>query len=128
MTATDAGSIARAYIESVSAHDLDRLDELFDEALVATFAGTSSDKTTWTLALGRLLPALIRNDIHEIFSAGDRACVVYDFVTNTDAGAVRCVELLTVDDGKIREIELVLDRVAFAPVNQALSEGSPPSP
>ena len=49
-------------------------------------------------------------------------CVVYDFVTDTAAGAVRCIELLTVDGGVITEIELLLDRVAFAPVNQALEE------
>lgn len=122
MSITDVESIARQYIETVGAHDLEPLQELFDEGMIAIFAGTSSDKETWIAALDRLLPALIRNEIREIFTHGSRVCVVYDFVTNTDAGAVRCVELLTFRDGEIQEIELVLDRVAFAPVNKMLVE------
>lgn len=124
MSVMDIKAIARQYIEAVGTHDLEPLEELFDEGFVATFAGTSSDKATWITALDRLLPALIRNEIREIFTDGARArvCVVYDFVTNTDAGVVRCVELLTVDDSKILEIELILDRVAFAPVNKMLNE------
>jgi hypothetical protein len=35
---------------------------------------------------------------------------------------VRCVELLSVVDGRIEEIELILDRLAFTPVRQALEE------
>jgi len=122
MTATDIESIARSYVEAVGTHDLEPLKELFDEDLVAILSGTSYGKATWITALDRLLPALIRNDISEIFTSGARACAVYDFVTNTDAGAIRCVELLTVKADKILEIELVLDRVAFAPVHKTLSE------
>jgi ketosteroid isomerase-like protein len=68
-----------------------------------------------------LLPALVRNEVREVFADGDRACVVYDFVTDTAAGAVPCVELVTVRDGRITGIELIFDRVAFAPVNEALA-------
>ena len=122
MTETDVRFVARSYIEAVSAHELSPLDHLLDDGLSASFAGGSVDKEEWIAALNRLLPALIRNDIREIFVEGDRACVVYDFVTDTDGGTIRCVELLTVTDGRITNIELILDRVAFAPVNQALSE------
>jgi hypothetical protein len=94
---------------------------------VAIFAGTALDKAGWITALKRLLPALVRNEIREVFTAQDRACVVYDFVTDTAAGAVRCIELLTISADKIREIELVLDRVAFAPVNEALKAMVPPT-
>jgi ketosteroid isomerase-like protein len=118
MASTDAETIARRYIQAVGAHDEDPLDELLDVALVAEFAGSTLDKEGWLAALRRLMPALVRNEIREVFSAGDRACVVYDFVTDTAAGAVRCVELLTVREGRIAHIELLLDRVAFAPVNE----------
>ncbi len=117
--------IARSYIQAVGSHDLKSLENLLGEDLVATFAGTTLDKAGWTTALNRLLPALVRNEIREVFTAQDRACVVYDFVTDTAAGAVRCIELLTIDADKIREIELVLDRVAFAPVNEALNARVP---
>ncbi|MFP3466126.1 nuclear transport factor 2 family protein [Leifsonia sp. SIMBA_070] len=122
MAATDAETVARRYIQAVGAHDEEPLDDLLDVALVAEFAGTTLDKDGWRAALHRLLPALVRNEIREVFSDGDRACVVYDFVTDTAAGAVRCVELLTVRDGRIAHIELLLDRVAFAPVNEELAQ------
>jgi len=122
MAATDAETIARRYIQVVGAHDEEPLDDLLDVALVAEFAGSTLDKEGWLAALHRLMPALVRNEIREVFSAGDRACVVYDFVTDTAAGAVRCVELLTVRDGRIAHIELLLDRVAFAPVNEELAQ------
>ncbi|MFF2032333.1 nuclear transport factor 2 family protein [Arthrobacter sp. NPDC058192] len=112
--------IARSYVLAVGSHDMDVLENLLGEDLVATFAGATLDMAGWATALKRLLPVLVRNEIREVFSAQDRACVVYDFVTDTAAGAVRCIELLTISAGKIREIELVLDRVAFAPVNEAL--------
>ncbi|MFE4228848.1 nuclear transport factor 2 family protein [Arthrobacter sp. NPDC056886] len=119
--------IARSYIQAVGSHDLNALENLLGEDLVATFAGTALDKAGWTTALKRLLPALVRNEIREVFTAQDRACVVYDFITDTAAGAVRCIELLTINADKIREIDLVLDRVAFAPVNDALNARMPPA-
>ncbi len=122
MTATDTRAIARSYIETVSAHDLMPLEDLLDNEVAATFAGGTIDKTGWIAALNRLLPALVRNDIRDIFVDDDHACVVYDFVTDTDGGTVRCVELLTITQGRIAAIELILDRVAFAPVNKALGE------
>lgn len=115
-------TIARRYVDSVGAHDLAPLEDLFDDALVARFAGAESTKAEWLQALERLLPALVRNEVHEVFVSGDHACVIYDFVTDTPAGAVRCVELLTIEAGRIRDIELLLDRVAFAPVNATLAE------
>ena len=119
--------IARSYILAVGSHDMEALEKLLGEDLLATFAGTTLDKAGWTTAIKRLLPALIRNEIREVFSAQDRACVVYDFITDTSAGAVRCIELLTVNADKISEIELVLDRAAFAPVNEALKARMPPA-
>jgi hypothetical protein len=122
MHITDTESIARRYVDAVGTHELAPLHDLLDDRLEARFAGDAVGKTEWLTALERLLPALVRNDIREVFVDGDRACVVYDFVTDTPAGTVTCVEVLTIDDGRIRDIELVLDRVAFAPVNATLAE------
>jgi ketosteroid isomerase-like protein len=122
MTNSDSTTIARRYIEAVGAHDLDTVGTLLADDLVARFAGADLSKDEWLEALARLLPALIRNDIRETFDAGDRACIVYGFVTDTPAGTVTCAELLTARDGQIAAIELLLDRVAFAPVNAALLE------
>jgi len=122
MTITDTETIARKDIDAVGTHRLEQLDDVLDDRLEARFAGDILNKTEWATALDRLMPALERNEIREIFVTGDRACVVYDFVTDTPAGTVVCVELLTVHGGRIRQIELLLDRVAFGPVNAALAE------
>jgi len=113
---------ARAYISAVGAHDIDTVESLFADDATATFAGQVLSRADWINGLRRLFPALVRNDILEVFTAATRACIVYDFVTDTEAGAVRCVELVTVKGGKITEVELIFDRVAFAPVNAALEE------
>lgn len=126
MPGTSVEGIARSYIQAVGSHNMDAVDPLLDEDLVAAFAGTVLGKAGWMAALKRLLPVLVRNEIREVFTAHDRACIVYDFVTDTAAGAVRCIELLTITAGKIREIELVLDRIAFAPVNESLKARVPP--
>lgn len=126
MPGTSVEGIARSYIQAVGSHNMDAVDALLDEDLVAAFAGTVLGKAGWMAALKRLLPVLVRNEIREVFTAHDRACIVYDFVTDTAAGAVRCIELLTITAGKIREIELVLDRIAFAPVNESLKARVPP--
>ena len=114
--------VARAYIEAVGAHDLDIVDGLLADSLEARVGASTSAKTLWMAALGRLLPALVRNDIRDVYENGDHACVVYDFVTDTPAGSVVCVENVHVVDGRITDIELVFDKVAFAPVNAALQE------
>ncbi|GAB3396443.1 hypothetical protein GCM10027568_30530 [Humibacter soli] len=122
MTTTTPAGVARAYIEAVGAHDLDTVDDLLAETLEARVGTGSSDKTEWLTALRRLLPALVRNDIRDVYEDRSHACVVYDFVTDTPAGAVVCVENLHVDDGRITDIELVFDRVAFGAVTTALAE------
>ncbi|NNC13545.1 nuclear transport factor 2 family protein [Planctomonas sp. JC2975] len=123
MDTTSPAGVARAYIEAVGAHDLDAVEALLAESLEARVGTGSSDKAQWLAALGRLLPALERNDIRDVYENGDHACVVYDFVTSTPAGAVVCVENLRIADGRITDIELIFDKVAFAPVNEALRAG-----
>lgn len=125
-TGRQSAVIARRYIEAVGRHDLDTVGDLLADDLAAGFAGGAFGKAEWLAALKRLLPALIRNDIREVFAEGDRACVVYDFVTDTPAGAVVCVELVTVEADAITRIELILDRVTFAPVNEALAARTAP--
>jgi ketosteroid isomerase-like protein len=122
MNTTTSAGIARAYIEAVGAHDLDTVDGLLADELEARVGAAASTKQQWMAALGRLLPALVRNDIRDVYENGDHACVVYDFVTDTPAGVVVCVENVHVADGRITDIELVFDKVAFAPVNEALKE------
>ncbi|HEY3587618.1 MAG TPA: hypothetical protein VGK85_10720, partial [Myxococcaceae bacterium] len=60
------------------------------------------------------------NDIREVVVDGSSACVVYDFVTNTAAGPVRCAEWVTVDgQGRITGINLLFDKTNWALVDAA---------
>jgi hypothetical protein len=120
MTQLDAAAALTRYIELVGAHDLAPLDDLFADSLVATTAGNTFDKAQWIAALQRLLPVVVRNDIRHVFRDGNEACVIYDFVTDTEAGAVPCVESVTVIDGRITAIELIFEKANWAHVAGAL--------
>ena len=120
---TDAGTIARRYIELVSDRDLAPLDDLISNDVVATTRSGSFGKADWIDALQRLLPTLDHSDIREVVVDGSTACVVYDFVTSTQAGAVRCAEWITVDDsGRITAIDLLFDKTNWAHVDAAREE------
>ena len=114
--------VATRYIELVGARNLEPLEELFADDLVATTNGATFGKAAWIAALGRLLPAVVRNDIREVFTNGDKVAVIYDFVTDTDAGAVPCVEWVTVRDGQITTIELIFEKANWSHAAAALQE------
>jgi hypothetical protein len=59
--------------------------------------------------LPRLVSVLKRNDVRDVIVEGDRAFILYDFVTDTSAGAVLSGELVTFEDGLIRKITLLFD-------------------
>lgn len=122
---SDAGSVATRYIELVGAHDLAPLEDLIADSAVATTVSGTFDKAEWIAALGRLLPALVRNEIRQVVVDGPSACVVYDFVTDTEAGAVPCAEWITVDaDGRMTAINLLFEKTNWAQVAAAIQERS----
>lgn len=119
---TAASDTARAYIDTVGRGDLAPLDTLLDSDLVAKVGDDTFDKLGWLQGLSRLLPALVRNDIRHVFGEGDQAVVVYDFVSDTSAGSVPCVETVTVHDGAITRIELIFERLHWPEVLAALQQ------
>ena len=121
---SEATTIIRRYIDLVGAHDLAPLDELFADDLVGTLAGATFGKAEWIAALERLLPVVLRNDIREVFDGDSTAAVFYDFVTDTDAGAVPCAERITVRDGAITTVELIFEKAKWNLVMAALQERS----
>ena len=119
-----AAQAARRYIELVSAHDLEPLRALLADDLMAKVGDDTFGKGEWITALGRLTRALVRNEIRHVFADGQDAVVVYDFITDTSAGAVPCVELVTVLDGTIRRIELIFERLHWPEVMAAVQQRS----
>jgi ketosteroid isomerase-like protein len=135
---SDATTVITRYIDLVGAHDLEPLDELFADDLVATTTSANFGKAEWIAALRRLLPVLVRNEIREVIggpstgsgtgagtgsgTSAETAAVFYDFVTDTDAGAVPCAEWITVADGRITTVELIFDQSKWSHVVAALRE------
>ncbi len=52
---------------------------------------------------------LKRNELRDVIVEGDRAFILYDFVTDTPAGRVLTGEVLTFEDRLIRKITLLFD-------------------
>jgi hypothetical protein len=123
---TDAGAVIARYVELVGAHDLEPLDGLLSDSLVATTGGATLDKTGWIAALQRLLPVLVRNEIRQVYvtsAPATGACAIYDFVTDTEAGAVTCAEWITLDgDVRIATVELLFEKANWPHVVEALKQ------
>lgn len=117
---TAATETARTYIETVGTGDLEPLQHLLHPDLVARVGDDTFDKDGWLQGLRQLLPALQRNDVRHVSGDGDTAVVVYDFVTDTSAGPVPCVEVVDVSAGQITGIRLIFERLHWPEVIAAL--------
>jgi len=114
---TNPKTLALQYLDAVAKKDLGRLDGLLAPDLA--FRGPASTRTTardFVAALERIVAIHVRTDVKRVFVDGDDVCVIYDFVTDTPAGAVPTVEWLRVEDGRIRAIDLYYDRVPWKTV------------
>ena len=118
-----AKQVALEYIEACGRKDYDTVSQLLSPSL--TFVGPGNALTgaaQYLAVLRRLGPVWKRSDVKKVFVDGDEVCVIYDFVTDTPAGAVPIVEWLRVEDGRIASVMLFFDRVTF---KQAADELAP---
>ena len=110
------------YIEACGRKDYDTVSQLLSPSL--TFVGPGNALTgaaQYLAVLRRLGPVWKRSDVKKVFVDGDEVCVIYDFVTDTPAGAVPIVEWLRVEDGRIASVTLFFDRVTFKPAADELA-------
>jgi ketosteroid isomerase-like protein len=110
----DARTVAHAYLEAFSRKDFDAFRRLLADNVTftgpaATLAGADAISTAYQ----RLAAMLLRNQLKKTFVDGDEVCIIYDFVTDTAAGAVPTVEWLKIEHGKVRSIWLVTDHVRW---------------
>ena len=108
---SDPKSVALAYLQAVGEKRFDDLTALLHSDL--EFKGPGGSLHTakdFVAALRRLSPILLRNEVKRVFIEGDEAFVRYDFVTDTSVGPVPTVELLKIEDGRVRSIWLLFDR------------------
>jgi hypothetical protein len=99
------------YIEAVGQKQFDRVAELLHTDLEVQLPGkTIRGADEYLSALRRLGPILLLNDVKETVVDGNDVCVAYDFVTDTEVGAVPSVEWITVDSGRIRSVRLIFHK------------------
>jgi ketosteroid isomerase-like protein len=113
----DPKTLALSYLDAVGKKELDRLNGLLAPDLA--FRGPSMTRSTardFLAALARLGAIHVRNDVKRVFVDGDEVCVIYDFVTDTPAGALPTIEWLRLENGRIRSIDLYYDRVPWKTV------------
>jgi ketosteroid isomerase-like protein len=113
-TVSSVKDLASDYIQAVGEKRYDEVTGFLTPDV--SFKGPATSTTSsdaFIAALKRMAPIWIRNDVRAVFAEGDRAAVFYDFVSNTPAGAMPCVELLTFRGERIERIELLFDREQF---------------
>jgi len=122
-TISDLKALATRYVEACGQHDYDSVAQCL--APDVAFKGPNTQTTgveAYLAALKRMAPIWKGNHIRKVFADDTSACVIYDFITSTEAGSIPAIELLTYRDDRIASIELFFDRVQFAPAVQTLQQ------
>jgi hypothetical protein len=120
---SDVASLAIRYIEAAGAKQYETVATLLapDVSFTGPFT-TLRSADAFVAALRRLEPIWEHTVVRAAFANGDRACVTYDFQTNTEAGSLPCVEVLTIRDARIQSVELFFDPAQFAPARASLAQ------
>jgi ketosteroid isomerase-like protein len=119
----DPKALAIEYLEAVGKKELTRVEELLAPDL--KFTGPAMARSTsqeFISALKRLGAIHVRNDVKRVFADGNDVCVIYDFVTDTPAGALPTIEWLHFEEGRIRSIHLYYDRVPWKSVMDEIAQ------
>ncbi|MBJ7594125.1 MAG: nuclear transport factor 2 family protein [Candidatus Dormibacteraeota bacterium] len=127
---TDTAAVATAYIDAVGAGRWDEVAALLtpDATFEIAGGGRHEGATAFLAAFDALKPIIERNEIRSVITDGDRAVVLYDFVTRTPVGGVLSAEWLTIEDGKVASSYLLFDKGRWPEVMQHLQRPvAPPS-
>ena len=116
------------YLAAVGERRFEDLGALLhpDATFGGTVAGRFEGREAFVDAFSRLGPIIARNDLREIVVEGDRAFVLYDFVTDTEVGPVLSAELVTCEGGLIRSSILLFDQRRWPEVMQELTRRATP--
>jgi hypothetical protein len=118
--ASEIHDLVTSYINAVGEHRLDSLPAMLEPDVEFTLGdNTVRGVDGFVAGFQRLMPIIVRNDIRKVFVDGEEACVIYDFVTDTPAGAVLSVEHIKCRNGRLASTLLVFERLHWA---EALAE------
>jgi hypothetical protein len=119
---TQIRDLVTSYVEAVGEHRLDALPAMLAPSIEFTVGDTTLRGPDAVVgAFARLSPIILRNEIRRVFVDGDEACVIYDFVTDTIAGAVLSVEHIKVVDNRLASIVLLFERLHWAEATAELA-------
>jgi len=119
----DKKTLTLEYLNAVGSQQYRKLETLLAPNL--QFRGPSMTRNSageFLEALKRLGAIHVRNDVKRVFVDGDEVCVIYDFVTDTPAGALPTIEWLRFDGDRIRSIDLYYDRLPWQQVMAVIAE------
>jgi hypothetical protein len=120
---TDRKKLALEYLNAVGKQQYGKLEALLAPDL--TVRGPAATRTSagdFLGALKRLGAIHVRSDVKRVFADGDEVCVIYDFVTDTAAGALTTIEWLRFDGDRIRSINLYYDQLPWQQVMAVIAE------
>jgi ketosteroid isomerase-like protein len=120
---TNRKNLTLEYLNAVAKQSYDKLEAMMAPDL--QFRGPSMTRTSaadFLGALKRLGVIHVRSDVKRVFVDGDEVCVIYDFVTDTPAGALPAIEWLRFDGDRIRSIDLYYDRLPWQTVMTVIAE------
>jgi len=107
----DLRALAVEYIEAVGHKKFDRVAELLHPDVEFLTSGPAiRGVPAYVGALRRLAPIIVRNDVRTTIVDGNDVAIVYDFVTDTPAGAVPTIEWITTEAGRIRTSRLIFHK------------------
>lgn len=121
----DPKTLTLAYLDAVAKKEYRALEHMLAPDL--DFQGPSMSRTTareFIGALERLSVIHVRNEVKRVFAEGNESCVVYDFVTDTPAGALPMLEWLRFDGSRIAAIRLYYDRLPWKTVMDEIGRRS----
>jgi hypothetical protein len=120
---TSIQDLVTAYIEAVGNHRLEALPAMLEPDVEFVVGDTRIRGVEgFVAAFERLTPIILRNDIRKVVADGDEAIVIYDFVTDTPAGAVISVEHIKFRNGRIASVLLVFERLHWPEAQEELAK------
>jgi hypothetical protein len=112
--------LSEDYLKAWSARDLQTLAALLHADIEFRSPNAQTrGREAYLAAVGRMLPLLIRLDVHARLHGPASAMFVYDFVCREPIGAVRTAERVCIEDGLIRDSEVFFDPRPFEALAQA---------
>ena len=115
--ASEIHDLVTSYVNAVGEHRLEALPAMLEPDVEFTLGdNTVRGVEGFVAGFQRLMPIILRNEIRKVFVDGEEACVIYDFVTDTPAGAVLSVEHIKFRNGRLASTLLVFERLHWPEV------------